>query len=78
MFISKIIDWINNFGDTVSDYILNPFLNLPGFLKFLVVLAIPFLSVVGLIRVARKALKTVVGIACAFIVLLIVWIIFFR
>lgn len=42
MFISKIIDWINNFGDTVSDYILNPFLNLPGFLKFLVVLAICF------------------------------------
>lgn len=77
MFISKIIDWINNFGDTVSDYILNPFLNLPGF-KIFSSLSNFFLSVVGLIRVARKALKTVVGIACAFIVLLIVWIIFFR
>lgn len=70
-----IIDWINETGQKIVDIILNPFYALPGFMKFLVLLAIAFLSVIGLIKVAKKALKTVVGVACAFIVILIVWII---
>lgn len=70
-----IIDWINETGQKIVDIILNPFYALPGFMKFLVLLAIAFLSIIGLIKVAKKALKTVVGVACAFIVILIVWVI---
>lgn len=70
-----IIDWINETGQKIVDIILNPFYALPGFMKFLVLLAIAFLSIIGLIKVAKKAFKTVVGVACAFIVILIVWII---
>ncbi len=73
-----IIDWINNLGNQLVEYILYPLLHLPGLLKFLLVIAIAFLTIIGLIRVARKMLKLVIGVAGAFIILLILWLIFFR
>ncbi len=70
-----IVDWINETGQKIVDFILEPFYAMPGFIKLLIVIAIAFLSIIGLIRVARRALKTVVGVACAFIVIMILWLI---
>lgn len=70
-----IVDWINETGQKIVDLILKPFYILPGFMKLLIIVVIAFLSIVGLIRVARRALKTVVGVACAFIVIMILWLI---
>lgn len=70
-----IVDWINETGEKIVDLILKPFYTMPGFLKLLIVIVLAFLSIVGLIRVARRALKTVVGVACAFIVIMILWLI---
>lgn len=73
-----IVDWINETGQKIVDLILKPFCAMPGFLKLLIVIVIAFLSIIGLIRVARRALKTVVGVACAFIVIMILWLIVSR
>lgn len=69
-----MIEWMNEKAQNIVDIILNPFNVLPGFMKFLVLVAIGLLTIIGLFVFARKALKSVVGIACAFIVVLIVWI----
>lgn len=70
-----IVEWMNETGDKIVDIILKPFLNLPGFVKMLVTFGLITLIVIGAICVVRKALKTVVGIACLFIIILIVWLI---
>lgn len=75
---AKIIDWINNNADKGAKFFLNPIEALPGVLKFLAVIAIVFLAVVGLIRVAHKTLKLVIGIAIAFVIVIAVWLIFFK
>ncbi len=72
--ISKLLNWMGEMGDKATDFFLNPYMELPGYFKFLVLIGILFLAVVGLFHVAKRALKTVVGIACGFIVLLILWI----
>ncbi len=72
--MGNIIEWINNTGEKIADIILGPFYSLPGFLKFIVVILIAFLSLIGLIRVIKKAFKTVVGVAIVFIIVLIGWI----
>ncbi len=74
--IYKLLNWLSELGNKATDFFLNPYMNLPGYFKFLILIAVGFLSVVGLFHVAKRALKTVVGIACCFIVLLILWIIF--
>lgn len=53
-------------------------MSLPGFIKMLVTFGFAILIVIGAICVARKALKTVVGIACLFVIVLIVWLIISR
>lgn len=73
--IEKAFNWLDNLGNQMTEYILNPFTNLPGYFQFIVLILVGFLSIIGLICVAKKALKTVVGVACAFIVLLIIWLI---
>ena len=70
-----IIDWMNETGEKIADIILKPFMSLPGFIKMLVTFGFAILIVIGAICVARKALKTVVGIACLFVIVLIVWLI---
>ena len=74
--ISKLLNWMSEMGDKATDFFLNPYMELPGYFKFLILIGILFLSVIGLFRVAKHALKTVVGIACVFVVLLVLWIIF--
>ncbi len=74
----SVIEWINDATNKASDFILAPFNSLPGFLKLLLLIGVIFLAVIGLIRVARKALKVVIGIAAAFVILLIVWLIFIK
>lgn len=78
MFRLQIFDWINEYTNKIVDFVLNIFLSLPGIFQFLLLIAIAFLSIVGLVRVATKALKTVIGIASAFLVLLVIWLLFFR
>lgn len=74
-FFNKIIFWMNDKGEEISNFILTPFYSLPGFIKLIVTCVLIFLTAIGLIGVAKKALKTVVGVACAFIVLLILWLV---
>ena len=74
--ISKLLDWMSETGDKATDFFLNPYMDLPGYFKFLVLIGILLLSVIGLFHVAKRALKTVVGIACVFVLLLIVWMVF--
>lgn len=74
--ISKLLNWMSEMGDKATDFFLNPYMELPGYFKFLILIGILFLSVIGLFHVAKHALKTVVGIACVFVVLLVLWIIF--
>lgn len=74
--ISRVLNWLSELGDKLTNYILNPYLELPGYFKSLILIVVLFLSIVGLFHVAKRALKTVVGVACAFIVLLILWILF--
>lgn len=69
-----MIGWMNEKGQNIVDIILNPFNMLPGFMKFLVLIVIGILAVIGLFVFAKKALKSVVGVACVFIVVLIAWI----
>lgn len=71
--LGLIVDWANNTGNKIADIILGPFINLPGFLKMLVTFALLILTVVGAVTLARKMLKAVVGIACLFIIIMIVW-----
>ena len=59
-------------GINVKDY------NLDNLRKMLVTFGFAILIVIGAICVARKALKTVVGIACLFVIVLIVWLIISR
>lgn len=73
-----IIDWMNETGEKIADIILKPFMSLPGFIKMLVTFGFAILIVIGAICVARKALKTVVGIACLFVIVLIIWLIISR
>ena len=65
-------------NEKIADIILKPFMSLPGFIKMLVTFGFAILIVIGAICVARKALKTVVGIACLFVIVLIVWLIISR
>ena len=74
--ISRLLNWMSEIGNKATDFFLKPYMNLPGYFKFLILICVLLLSVVGLFHVAKRALKTVVGIACAFIALLILWIIF--
>ena len=73
---AQLLNWLSELGEKITGYVLDPYMALPGYFKCIILIAVAFLSVVGLINVAKRALKTVVGIACAFIVLLIIWIIF--
>ena len=74
--VSKLLNWLSELGNRATDFILDPYMGLPGYFKFLILIGVIFLSIVGLFHVAKGALKTVIGIACVFIVLLILWIIF--
>ena len=74
--IEKALNWLSELGNKATDFILEPFVMLPGYFKFAILIAIAFLSVIGLFNVAKHALKTVVGVSCVFIILLILWIIF--
>ena len=74
--ISRLLNLLSELGNKATEYLLNPYMELPGYFKFLILIGILFLSVIGLFRVAKHALKTVVGIACVFVVLLVLWIIF--
>lgn len=69
-----MIGWMNEKGQDIVNIILNPFNMLPGFMKFLVLIVIGILTIIGLFTFAKKALKSVVGVACVFIVVLIAWI----
>lgn len=69
-----MIEWMNEKGQNIVDIILKPFNALPGFMQFLVIIAIAILTIIGLFAFAKKALKSVVGVACVFIVVLIAWI----
>lgn len=78
MYLLQIFNWINDKTSEIADIILEPINNMPGTLKFLIILAITFLSLIGLIRVATKALKTVVGVSIAFLIVLIIWLVFIK
>lgn len=78
MYLLQIFNWINDKTSEIADIILEPINGMPGTLKFLIVLAIAFLSLIGLIRVASKALKTVVGVSIAFLIVLIIWLVFIK
>lgn len=78
MYLFQVFNWINEKANNIVEIIMEVFNSLPGTLKFLVLIAIAFLSLVGLIRVATKALKTVVGVAIAFLVVLIIWLVFIK
>ena len=71
--ISRLLNWLSETGDKWTDFFLKPYIGLPGYFKFLILIAVLFLSIVGLFHVAKRALKTVVGIACLFVVLLVIW-----
>lgn len=72
-----IINWISERADKIINIILKPLLSLPSILQLIAIVTIFYLAVVGLIRVASRALKLVITIACVFLVLLIVWLLFF-
>ena len=78
MYLLQIFNWINDKTSEIADIILEPINSMPGTLKFLIILAITFLSLIGLIRVATKALKTVVGVSIAFLIVLIIWLVFIK
>ena len=74
--ISRLLNCLNELGEKGINFFLKPYNLLPGSLKFLILIIIIFLSIVGLFRVTKHALKTIVSISCIFITLLILWVIF--
>lgn len=74
--ISRLLNLLSELGNKATEYLLNPYMELPGYFKILILLTVIFLSVIGLFNVAKRAFKTVIGIACVFVTLLIIWVIF--
>ena len=72
----EFIKEVNQLAEEVVYKILDPILSLPGILMFLAVIGLMLLMFIGLIRVARKALKVVVSVACVFILITILWLLF--
>lgn len=69
---------IDEFSKNIVYKIIGPFFQLPGFLQLIIFLGILVLCIFGVFSIANKLLRKIVAVACAFVVVLIVYLIIFK
>lgn len=68
-----IREFTNKKGEELVDFVLQYFYALSGFIQALVIIAVAFLTLIGLIAIIKKSFKLIMTLGIIFLILFVLW-----